>query len=97
MSKLERGQHHSYRDFSLLMRCPMVLRNVSDITGRITSYLLSRFHMDQMIVKAKSSNFDTFLALCVQGTGACFCPEALARKNEKKAVFSCMIRFVSRM
>ncbi len=66
-------------NFSLLKDCPFVLRNVNDITRRVSLEVFKHTDMEEPIVKARSSNLETLLALCVIGVGACFCPESLAR------------------
>ncbi len=66
-------------DFSFLKDCPFVLRNVNDITRRISSEVFKHTDIEEPIVKARSSNLETVLALCVIGVGACFCPENLAK------------------
>lgn len=75
----EACEHQFLRgNFSLLKDCPFVLRNVNDITRRIGQEVFNHAGIEQPIIKAKSSNLETLLALCAIGVGACFCPENLA-------------------
>lgn len=64
-------------DLSALANCPFVMGNSADIAARIG---LAAFRTAGMtpIVKAKSDNMETLLALCLKGIGACFCPKNLA-------------------
>ncbi len=66
-------------NFSLLKDRPFALRNVNDITRRVSLEVFKQAGIEQPIIKAKSSNLETLLALCAIGIGACFCPENLAR------------------
>lgn len=65
-------------DLSLFSRCPFLMGNADDIAGRIGQNLIAQagFVPD---VKVRSDNIETLLSMCVQGVGACFCPENLAR------------------
>lgn len=65
-------------NLSVLGQCPFVLGNSGDIAGNIGRDAISSAGFSP-IVKAKSDNIETLLALCVQGTGACFCPENLVK------------------
>lgn len=65
-------------DLSPLARCPFLLGHQEDIAGRMSQELLRRAGFSPL-VRARSNNMETLLALCVQGAGACFCPENLAR------------------
>ncbi len=67
------------KNFSLLKDCPFVLRNINDITRRISLEVFKHTDIEVPIVKARSSNLETLLALCAIGVGACFCPENLAK------------------
>lgn len=60
-------------DLSALKHSPFVLGNSEDIAGRIGRTLIDRSGFTP-IVKTKSDNIETLLALCQQGAGACFCP-----------------------
>lgn len=63
-------------DLSALRACPFVLGSTGDIGGRIGRELLRASGVSP-ISRATSENVETLLALCVQGVGACFCPENL--------------------
>lgn len=63
-------------DLSALRECPFVLGSAEDIAGRIGRELLRASGISP-ISRATSENVETLLALCVQGVGACFCPENL--------------------
>ena len=65
-------------DLTALKDCPFVLGNSNDIAGRMGRKVIAEAGF-QPIIKAKSDNMETLLALCVRGVGACFCPEILAR------------------
>jgi len=69
-NEIAAGDLHSLRD------CPFVLGSAADIGGRIGRELLRASGISP-ISKATSENVETLLALCVQGVGACFCPENL--------------------
>lgn len=72
LARLEHG------DFGPLQRFPFVLGDERDIAGRLGRELF-RKHSLAPAVKVTSGNMETLLALCAEGTGACFCPENLAR------------------
>ncbi len=63
-------------NLSVLRGCPFVLGSAADIGGRIGRELLRASGVSP-VSKATSENVETLLALCVQGVGACFCPENL--------------------
>jgi len=69
-NEIAAGDLHSLRD------CPFVLGSAADIGGRIGRELLRASGISP-ISKATSENVETLLALCVQGVGACVCPENL--------------------
>ena len=69
-NEIAAGDLHSLRD------CPFVLGSAADIGGLIGRELLRASGISP-ISKATSENVETLLALCVQGVGACFCPENL--------------------
>ena len=69
-NEIAAGDLHSLRD------CPFVLGSAADIGGHIGRELLRASGISP-ISKATSENVETLLALCVQGVGACFCPENL--------------------
>ena len=71
-------------DFSQLADCPLLLGGTDDIDGRIGRNVLKRAGVDRPRVKVSSHNVGTLLMLCVQGMGACFCPENLARATLAK-------------
>ena len=66
-------------NFSFLKDFPFVLGHATDIGGRIARAFLRRAGIMQPTIKALSDNAETLLSLCVQGAGACFCAENLAR------------------
>ena len=66
-------------DFSFLKELPFVLGHITDIGGRVGRAFLRRAGIMQPTIKALSDNAETLLSLCVQGAGACFCAENLAR------------------
>ena len=63
-----------------LKDCPFVLMNAENIAGRIGREFLAEagFEAD---IKVESDNIETLLALAIEGSGACFCPEILLRKT----------------
>lgn len=65
-------------DLSPLASCPFVMGKPEDISGAIARELLRRFDI-RPIVKARSDNIGTLLALCQSGVGACFCQENFIR------------------
>lgn len=65
-------------DLSPLARCPFVMGKPEDISGGIARELLHRFDIHPL-VKARSDNIGTLLALCQNGVGACFCQENFIR------------------
>lgn len=68
--------HIAAGDLSALRACPFVLGSAGDIGGRIGRELLRASGVSP-VCRATSENVETLLALCVQGVGACFCPENL--------------------
>lgn len=68
------------KSLAALRECPFVLMNVDNIAGRIGRRFLAAagFEAD---IKVQSDNIETLLSLCVEGCGACFCPENLAVKT----------------
>lgn len=63
-------------DLSALHSCPFVLGTFDNIAGKIGRSLIEAAGFSP-VVKAKSGNVETLLALCAQGIGACFCPQNL--------------------
>ncbi|MBQ8417122.1 MAG: LysR family transcriptional regulator [Phascolarctobacterium sp.] len=63
-----------------LKDCPFVLMNIDNIAGRIGRRFLAEAGCE-MDIKVQSDNIETLLSLCVEGCGACFCPENLALKT----------------
>lgn len=61
-----------------LADCPFLLNRPQDIAGRVGRNLLAQAGVIPKIA-VESSNMETLLELCVQGEGACFCPENLMR------------------
>ena len=78
-------------DFSALEGCPLVLNSIDDIGGHVERNLLKRAGIAHPRIMATSSNVETLLALCVQGTGACFCPEILARSALSEEQFESLM------
>ena len=66
-------------DFAELTACPLVMGTMDDIDGRIGYDLLNKFGIVAPIIRSVSHNVGMLLSLCLQGIGACFCPENLAR------------------
>ncbi len=67
-------------NMSLLRDCPFVLMNEDNIAGRIARDYLTQEGFTPNI-KVESDNIETLLSLCVEGCGACFCPENFALKT----------------
>lgn len=67
-------------DLSPLNRCPFLRGDPGDISSRIGQSVLQGAGLHPEI-KAMSHNMETLLAMCVRGTGACFCPESIARSS----------------
>lgn len=67
----------SVGNLNILQRCPFLLNTPKDVAGRIEREAFRRSDF-QPTVAARSSNYETLLSLCVEGAGACFCPENLA-------------------
>lgn len=65
-------------DFSGLAACPFVMGTEDDIDGRIGYDVLGKAGVTAPIIRSTSHNVGTLLSLCLQGIGACFCPENLA-------------------
>ncbi len=63
-------------DLKLLADCPFLLGYSTDIAGRIAENLLRRSDLIPL-VKCRSQNIELLLDCCVQGQGACFCPDKL--------------------
>ena len=66
-------------DFRALKECPLVLGSMEDIDGRIGYSVLKNAGIQQPKIRAVSHNVGMLMELCVQGTGACFCPEILIK------------------
>ena len=66
-------------DFRALKECPFVLGSMEDIDGRIEYSVLKSSGIEQPKIRAVSHNVGMLLELCVQGAGACFCPEILVK------------------
>ena len=66
-------------DFRALKECPFVLGSMEDIDGRIGYSVLKSSGIEQPKIRAVSHNVGMLLELCVQGAGACFCPEILVK------------------
>lgn len=78
-------------DFAALERCPLLLNNIDDIGGHVERSLLKRAGIAHPVITATSSNVETLLALCVNGAGACFCPENLAHAALTEEQFSSLL------
>lgn len=63
-------------DLSVLQNCPFILDNPGDIAGGIERKVLEAAGIKPN-VKAMANSSETLLSLCVEGVGACFCPENL--------------------
>lgn len=65
-------------ELKLLKDCPFVMNDSADIAGKIGRFAVAQANFRPEI-RAKAANIETLLSLCLRGTGACFCPENLAR------------------
>ena len=65
-------------DLSPLRHCPFVMGDSADIAPHIALSVIHRANF-RPIIKVKSDNMETLMALAVRGVGGCFCPENLAR------------------
>ncbi len=74
----DRAKRFEEGDWAAIADCPLVLNSVDDIGGHVERSLLKRAGIVHPRIMATSTNAETLLALCVRGTGACFCPEILA-------------------
>ena len=78
-------------DFSAIGDCPLVQNSIDDIGGHIERSLLKNAGITHPRIVASSSNVETLLALCLQGIGACFCPEILAHSALTDDQFSSLL------
>ena len=78
-------------DFSAIGECPLVLNSIDDIGGHIARNMLKRAGIAHPRIVATASNVETLLALCLEGVGACFCPEILARSALTEGQFSTLL------
>lgn len=78
-------------EMNLLKNCPFVLNDSADIAGKIGRFAVEQANL-QPVIKAKAANIETLLSLCVRGSGACFCPENLARATLSKAELAALYR-----
>lgn len=67
-------------DLHVLADCPFLMSYPQDIAGKIAENLLQRADF-QPIVRVKSHNMETLLSCCIEGMGACFCPDSLIRSG----------------
>lgn len=67
------------QDLSRLADCPFLLGNEEDVGGRLGNRMIAEALVSPQIT-AQSTNIETLLELCLRGTGACFCPDVLARR-----------------
>ncbi len=63
-------------DLTPLATCPFVMGGTGDITGGLGVALFEGAGIRPQ-VKVQSNNMETLLALAIQGTGACLCPQNL--------------------
>ncbi len=63
-------------DLTPLATCPFVMGGTGDITGGLGVSLFEGAGIRPQ-VKVQSNNMETLLALAIQGTGACLCPQNL--------------------
>ena len=63
-------------DLTPLAACPFVMGGTGDITGGLGVALFEGAGIRPQ-VKVQSNNMETLLALAIQGTGACLCPQNL--------------------
>lgn len=80
-------------DFAQLHSCPLVMGTPDDIDGRIGYDLLDRAGIHAPVIRSVSHNVGMLLTLCLQGIGACFCPENLARAILSEEDFGRLLRF----
>lgn len=66
-------------DFKALETCPLVMGGAEDIDGRVGLSVLKRAGIERPRIAATSHNVGMLLELCLEGVGACFCPEILTR------------------
>lgn len=65
-------------NLAFLRTCPFLMGNPADIAARIGLTMLKQAKI-RPVIRVRSNNIETLLSLCVRSTGACFCPENLAR------------------
>jgi len=65
---------HKEEQINYLKGCPFLLNNPRDIAGRIGRNIMDKtgFHP---LVKIQSENMVTLMEMCLEGQGACFCPQ----------------------
>ena len=80
-------------DFRALKECPLVLGSMEDIDGRIGYSVLKNAGIEQPKIRAVSHNVGMLMELCVQGTGACFCPEILIKSFQTEQQYREMMVF----
>ena len=66
-------------NISALSQCPFLLCGPEDISGKIGMRIFSDAGFAPN-VSVQSSNVETLLDLCLQGAGACFCPDIIASR-----------------
>lgn len=66
----------THGDLNQIADCPFLLEYPKDIAGRIAENLLGRAGLIPF-VKCRSQNMELLLDCCIQGEGACFCPDSL--------------------
>ena len=67
-------------DYSALRKCPFVLGGSEDIDGKIGRDVLKRAGIDNPVVTATSHNVGMLLQLCLNGVGACICPQKIVQR-----------------
>ena len=80
-------------DFRALKECPFVLGSMEDIDGRIGYSVLKSSGIEQPKIRAVSHNVGMLMELCVQGAGACFCPEILVKSFQTEQQYREMMVF----
>lgn len=64
-------------DLSPLQSCPFVMGDSADIAPHIGLAAIHRANF-RPVIRARSDNMETLMALALRSVGACFCPENLA-------------------
>ena len=80
-------------DCTQLRSCPPVMGTLDDIDGHIGYDLLGKAGIHAPVIRSVSHNVGMLLTLCLQGIGACFCPENLARAMLSEEDWRKLLRF----